>query len=57
LANEQFQEALKRAPNRILSLKGQFTALNKLGDKSKAEEIQNKLNLILKSSEQQAASL
>jgi tetratricopeptide (TPR) repeat protein len=57
LANEQFQEALKRAPNRILSLKGQLTALNKLGDKTKAEEIQNKLNLILKSSEQQAASL
>jgi tetratricopeptide (TPR) repeat protein len=57
LANEQFQEALKRAPNRILSLKGQLTALNKLGDKTKAKEIQNKLNLILKSSEQQAASL
>jgi hypothetical protein len=56
-AHEQFQEALNRAPNRILSLNGQLAALKELGDKTKAEEVQNKIDLILKPSKQKTAGI
>jgi tetratricopeptide (TPR) repeat protein len=51
-AYKQFQLALKVAPNRILSLKGQLDALKKIGDNQKFNELENNLNELLKFSDE-----
>ena len=51
-AYAQFESALQRAPNRILSLRGQLNAAKQTKDMKKVDELEKKLDELLKNADE-----